>query len=456
MKYSMDYVIATARRKEADISGVVVSLNTYQEERDERMAFNAAKAPPTSEEVEEPPVQPSALSIGVKEPEQFKARTYDHNFDTKNTPTKKYLIDDYISKNDINLLVAEGGAGKSSLTLVEAISIATNRNLLGLGPVTQGNVLIINNEDDDNELDRRIGAICIYYGISTSELNNKLFVRSGYEKPIKVAEEFDRNVIESADVKPLIDFINDNKIDMVVFDPYISTHDSNENDNTPIGKVVQLFRAIAAITEAAIRLVHHTRKSGNSHTSSAGDIEIARGAGALKDGARVCHTLVSMTNKEADEFGIDREIQQRLVRVDGAKSNYFLKKPSPNWFYKESVSINNGESVGVIRPYQIGPKIKGDKPSVGDKSKKILHNIGYAIIAKCGIEGGVVEGPKLSPIYEKQIERSSSTVSKHFDLLPKGVSKSERLNLSGKFYRIHQEIVDKNGVPRLIHLHQDE
>ena len=197
-------------------------------------------------------------------------------------------------------------------------------------------------------------------------------------------------------------------------------------------------------------------KNGNSHTNSAGDIEIARGASALKDGARVCHTLVSMTNKEADEYGVEREEQQRLIRIDGAKMNFSLNKGSPNWFYKESVRINNGELVGVIRPYSIGPKVKADKPSTSDKNNKKLHDIGFAILAMCSIKGGVIEGPKLSPTYEARTRRSKATASIHFDLIPKGTSKTERLNLNGKYYRMHQEMGDKSGVPRLIHLHPDE
>lgn len=454
MTFKMDYREELEKRNLPN--GNVVSLVSSQADSDENMTSNTPTVTSTSEKVDERTVQPSVLSVGIKEPEKFKARTYDGDFDTKNTALRVWPIQDYLLKGAVNLLVAEGGAGKSSLTLVEAISIATNRNLTGLGAVTQGIVLVINNEDDDNEFDRRIGAICIHYGISPSELKNRLFVRSGYEKPVKVAVEQERIVTQSIDVKALIDYIECNKIDVVIFDPYVSTHDSNENDNSSIDKVVQQFKHIAAKTAVAIRLVHHTRKNGNSHTNSAGDIEIARGASALKDGARVCHTLVSMTNKEADEYGVDKEAQQRLIRIDGAKMNFSLNKGTPNWFYKESVRINNGESVGVIRPYQISLKIKPDKPSAGDKSKKILHDIGYAIIAMCGNEGGVVKGPKLSPIYENQIERSSSTASNNFDLLPKGVSKSERLNLSGKYYRIHQVLGDKNGVPRVIHLHPDE
>ncbi len=454
MAFSMNFIEEMAKRN-IPIGNVVPLINN-QDTSDEDMVSKTPTVTSTSEKADERAVQPSALSIGIKEPEKFKARTYDDNFDTKNTPIRKWLIYDYLLKGAINLLVAEGGAGKSSLTLVEAISIATNRNLLGLGRLVQGNVLVINNEDDDNEFDRRIGAICIHYGIDTAELKNRLFVRSGYEKPVKVAEEHDRLVTASTDVKALIDYIECKNIEVVIFDPYISTHDSNENDNSSIDKVVQQFKHIAAKTNVAIRLVHHTRKNGNSHTNSAGDIEIARGASALKDGARVCHTLVSMTNKEADEYGVDKEAQQRLIRIDGAKMNFSLNKGTPNWFYKESVCINNGEWVGVIRPYHIGPKVKADKLSVGDKNKKKFHDIGHAVIAMCGIEGGVIEGPKLSPTYEARTDRSKATASAHFDLIPKGSSKTERLNLSGKYYRMHQEMGEKKGVPRVIHLHPDE
>ena len=165
----MNYVEEITKRKKAD--GVVISLINNQVACDDVMSSNEAKVTPTSEDVDERTSEPLVPSIGIQAPEKFKARTYDGDFDTKNTDLRVWPIKDYLLKGAVNLLVAEGGAGKSSLTLVEAISIATNRNLLGLGEVVQGNVLVINNEDDDNEFDRRIGAICIHYGISTSRAN---------------------------------------------------------------------------------------------------------------------------------------------------------------------------------------------------------------------------------------------------------------------------------------------
>ena len=50
--------------------------------------------------------------------------------------------------------------GKSSIDMVEAIAMATCRNLLGEQPGERLRVWYHNGDDDMDEIDRRIAAIC--------------------------------------------------------------------------------------------------------------------------------------------------------------------------------------------------------------------------------------------------------------------------------------------------------
>jgi hypothetical protein len=98
----------------------------------------------------------------------FHPTTIGKNFtaDITNIPPREWLVDRLCLKAYITGLVAPGGVGKSSLALALGISVASNNDILNLGVRKQANVLIINNEDSDDELKRRIAGITTQFGIN--------------------------------------------------------------------------------------------------------------------------------------------------------------------------------------------------------------------------------------------------------------------------------------------------
>ena len=386
----------------------------------------------------------------------FKARTINGSFSPKAIPRREWLIHNTLMAGYINLLVSPGAVGKSMFTLIEAISIATGNDLLNLGQVTQGNVLIVNNEDDDNEIDRRISAICQYYRINVKSLENRLFIRSGYCNPVIIANEINRSASPSIEIENLVNFINKNNIVLLTIDPFVSTHRCNENDNSNIDTVVQYYKHIAGSTGAAIRLVHHTRKMGSEADNHAGDIESARGASSLKDAARSCHTLSRMGSSRAKDNGIDEATRLRLIRFDSAKNNFSLPDSDATWFHIESVKIPNGEVIGVLRPYAFEPAVKQELITPEKRKAKTLHSIGEATLIKLGTSGGKIKATEVKGEYMNLTGYKSSQTDNDFTLLPIGQSKSERILLNGNFYRIFQTKEDKRTAPRYIHLNTEK
>src|SRR5262249_60949417 len=87
--------------------------------------------------------------------------------------------------------VAPGGTGKSSLVMVEAIAMATGRDLLGEGAKEPLRVWYHNGEDNMTELERRLAGICQHYGIPLEEVlgnHGRFFMTAGNEVPLRVAE----------------------------------------------------------------------------------------------------------------------------------------------------------------------------------------------------------------------------------------------------------------------------
>ena len=314
---------------------------------------------------------------------RFNPSTISRNFTSNITsiPKREWLVGHLCLKKYITGLVAPGGVGKSSLALALGISVASNNDILNLGVRKQANVLIINNEDSLDELKRRIAGITTQFGICTSSLEKTFFYKSGYEKKYMLSEMSDGGQKETAFAGDLIKYMLDKDIGLLIIDPFVSTHNAPENDNTAMDQVMSIYRKIAAKTDAAITLIHHTRKQQDTKGSSAGNADIARGASAFKDAVRVVATLTPMTSKEAGDLKFDSVEQSRHFRLDLAKQNFSPACVNAWWFRMESCLIDNGEHVGVPVPVNLKPlfsnsvsKVKWSDLSVAEALERIFGN----------------------------------------------------------------------------------
>jgi len=157
-------------------------------------------------------------------------------------------------------------------------------------------------------------------------------------------------VAHHPNAKKIIAEARANNVNYIIIDPFISIHQSDENDNNSIQKAVDVLKHIAKEANVAIELVHHTRKAagGKESEEHAGNADAGRGASSLKDACRVVTTLARMSKKTAQELSINYEEEGRfLVRLDIGKGNYSGPPESARWFKQVSVDIGNGDTVGV-------------------------------------------------------------------------------------------------------------
>lgn len=275
---------------------------------------------------------------------------------------RQWVINGRYIRQKVTLTVAPPGVGKSTLTLQEAIAIAAGIDFAGRETCTQGKVWIYNNEDDLEEIDRRIVGCAQHMGVAWEIIEANIHRNSGEQTPLLVAREDPRTgeTILLPHVERCIEEIRKHKIDLFVVDPFLETHSVNENSNEAMNKVAGAFRYIAQQTNAAISLVHHSRKSqpGDAATHI-GNADTARGAGSVAGVARVVDTLYPMTNKDAQRFAIADEEKHRYVRLDGAKSNLALVTGEAMWFRKTSQFVPygplglRGDEVGVLTPVDL-------------------------------------------------------------------------------------------------------
>lgn len=274
-------------------------------------------------------------------------------------PPRRWVLGRRLMAHYITATFAPGGVAKSTLALLTAVSVATGRNLTGEEVYTPGRAWILNNEDDIDELYRRLAGICVIYGIQWRELQENLTVTSGYGHPYVIATEtLDGQVRAHPNVDRIIREIEANGVVYLCVDPLISTHDTDENDNASINRVVDQFKHIASDTGAAIELIHHTRKGGADSEAHAGQAEAGRGASALKDAARIAVTLARMSHASAREYGLDWSEGRRMIRLDTGKANFALPDEEATWLRLETASLPNGDTVGVPVPFDMSSIIE--------------------------------------------------------------------------------------------------
>jgi AAA domain len=267
---------------------------------------------------------------------------------TKSAP-RAWLYGGHFIRKFLSAGFGAPGGGKSSKRLVEAIAMATGRDLLGVKPIQRCRVWYWNGEDPQEETERRVMAICLHYRIPQEELEGWLFTNSGRDTPIVLAEQSagGTRIYEPA-VEELVAEIETNKIDVFIADPFVSCHRVTENDNGAIDIVAKKFSDVANRTNASVCIEHHIRKINGREVT----VEDGRGASSLIGAARAIEVLNKMTKEEAAKLLVDEH--WRYFCVDDGKGN-MAPPHDREWFRFVSVLLGNstelypgGDNVGVV------------------------------------------------------------------------------------------------------------
>jgi RecA-family ATPase len=277
--------------------------------------------------------------------------------DPATIPPRRWLYDRHMIGGFVSLTVSPGGLGKSSMVLVEALAMVTGRALLGAAPPRPLRVWCWNGEDPRDEIERRVAAACLHYGITAADMGDRLHTDSGRDVPITLATMGKAGVlIARPAVEAMVAAVTAGGIDVVVIDPFVTSHAVPENDNGAVNAVVALWREIADRTGCAVELVHHAQKAAINAGSEIGMAQ-SRGASALIDGVRSARYLVAMTEDEAGRAGV--ETHRGFFRVEMGKANLAPLPDRATWRRVVSVDLFNGtdaypggDRVGVVVPWE--------------------------------------------------------------------------------------------------------
>lgn len=264
-------------------------------------------------------------------------------------PPRPWVFGRWLLRGTVATVIAPGGTGKSALMVGVGLSLATGREILGksvwAGP---RRVWLWNLEDDRDELTRQIVAASLHHGVRSREYAGRLFLNDAASSLCMATKERDGLRFNVPVVDAMIAEISKHEIDVVIIDPFVSSHRAEENDNGQIDAIAKLWARLARETKCSVVLVHHSRKLSGQQV----DAESARGASALGNAARTVLVLNRMEKGEAARFGVREENRRSYIRVTNDKSNR-APAGAADWFRLTSVRLANGgadggDDIGVI------------------------------------------------------------------------------------------------------------
>lgn len=232
----------------------------------------------------------------------------------KNVLRKPQLFKNW-STEDIHLTTADGGTGKTTLKLFEAICLALGEPFLGFTNLKRGKTLFITGEDTKEKLAATLGQICEQMGLfkGTEETNYKLnlildsiIIKKDSEMCIVKRNQdgfLELNGDALDQVKATVDKYEPK---MIVFDPIVSFWgpESMVNDMTRV--VAKFMSELVSYSNACVEMINHMGKS----SSSGRDMSqfAGRGGTALPSQSRVSRVMRRVGDDEYKEMmGVDLE-----------------------------------------------------------------------------------------------------------------------------------------------------
>ncbi|HEY9091901.1 AAA family ATPase [Parasphingorhabdus sp.] len=265
---------------------------------------------------------------------------------------RDWIFGRWILRGELTTVISPGGVGKSGLLTASALSLASGINIIGIAPYSgPQTVWLWNLEDDRIELNRQVAANSIAHSISPEGCADRLYVDSGIDQRLCMAIEGPEGfMIVEPVFDALLEELKARKIDVLIIDPFVSSHQISENDNGKIDAIAKSWKRLAQAAGCAVVLAHHSRKSNGQETT----VEDSRGASSLGDAARVSLVLNRLNKTEAQAFGVTDDSERSVIfRVNHGKSS---RSPPENasWFQMQSTNLGNSrpdkpaDEVGVV------------------------------------------------------------------------------------------------------------
>lgn len=220
---------------------------------------------------------------------------------------KPQLFKDW-STEDIHIVTADGGTGKTTLALNEAISFALGEPFLGFQPKQTGKTLFITGEDTAEKLGAMVGQICKQRGYTDGTEQNEAKLRTILQSVI-IKKDADLCLItkdKQGMLYPNKDALNkvmravkELGVKVVVFDPIANFWGSESAVNDMARAVIKFMGTLTEIGVCTVMINHMGKVSSQSKDMSQ---FAGRGGTGLPSNSRVSRVLRPVFEEEYQDL----------------------------------------------------------------------------------------------------------------------------------------------------------
>jgi AAA domain len=282
--------------------------------------------------------------------------------DPATIPVRDWIYGKHLIRRHVSATIASGAVGKTSLKIVEALALATGRPLLGIDVPKRSRVWLFNLEDDMIELRRRVSAAMIHYGIKPEDLGDRLMI-DGEKSLLITTTTREGTKISTPVVDAVVEAIEALEIDVLIVDPFISSHDAAESDSGAMDLVMKSgWVRVARDGDCAVELCHHTTKTDAS--SGMATAMSGRGSGAVVFACRSVMVLNKMSPDDAKKAGLESPAGYFSAIDD--KENLTPESRLRQWYKMVGVCLGNGCGKGNLAEFRadnIGVVTRWDWPT---------------------------------------------------------------------------------------------
>lgn len=230
---------------------------------------------------------------------------------------------------DVRLRASAGGAGKTTMVLYEAATLALARTLYGATPSRPMRTVVITREDSRETMLARLREICREMELTHREQDDvfdrvQVIDLSGENWRLTAIVD-DVVIPNTAALAEMLAELEPFAPDWVVLDPAVSFGTGEARTNDAEQGLIEACRIIRNRLNCCVELIHHSGK-GNAR-DGARDQYAFRGGSALADGARMV-VIVNALEPDAwrDETGLPLQDGESGAVVTFAKTT-FSKRP---------------------------------------------------------------------------------------------------------------------------------
>jgi len=298
---------------------------------------------------------------------------------------RPFELGEWLILGELTVLGAPGAAGKTTLEVAMALSLASGTNILDLEVYRARTVLFLNYEEIIQELTLKFEAAARHHNISRTAMEKIHLYGSD------TVSDATMTVVDPQTRQPRVNLawfawlrrmIIETGAEVVFLDPYTALMLQGMNDNGLTYAVVRAVKAVAAECSCAIVIAAHTRKGAAVEGEGA---EGVMGAAGLTNGARVALGVRRLDEATARVIGAGYGEEGDYREVVNQKAN-FTPLGGRKFFRFVGVPMNN-----AIPPYSRGDWVavaESYTPKLGARSLPLAAMKDAAIQIARGSAGG--------------------------------------------------------------------